>query len=138
VGALLAAGVASGQKGLPDAPEARHEAPRTFIALAALDLSMTLVDTMQTADALRKGYREENPLERPFTQLPKGAFVALTVADCAGVDYLAYRLKRSSGWERRIWWAPEVAHAAIAAAGIGWSETHERGADDPFRWHQRR
>ncbi len=101
---------------LPSPPAFRppDEAPTThrksWILLSAVEHSSAGFDAWSTRYALSNGRVEADPLMRPFAGSAGiyGAIQAIPI----GLDYVARRFQRSSGWTHRIWWAPQ----AIASA----------------------
>ncbi len=101
---------------LPSPPAFRppDEAPithrKSWIFLSAVEHSSAGFDAWSTRYALSNGRVEADPLMRPFASSDRiyGAIQAIPI----GLDYVARRFQRSSGWTHRIWWAPQ----AIASA----------------------
>lgn len=101
---------------MPPPPAFRppDEAPIThresWIFLSALEHSSAGFDAWSTRRALSSGRVEADPLMRPFAGSAAiyGAIQVIPI----GLDYVARRFQRSSGWTHRIWWAPQ----AIASA----------------------
>lgn len=60
---------------------------------------------------------EEDPVVKPFTNVPAPVFVAGGVAFETGVNWLAWRMGRSRRWHK-IWWLPQV--AAVGANAYGY------------------
>jgi hypothetical protein len=92
----------------PDEAPVTHR--RLWLVLSATEHGSATFDAWSTRNALSNGRSEADPLMRPFAGSPAiyGAIQVIPV----GLDYLARRLQRSSGWTRHIWWAPQSAAAA--------------------------
>jgi hypothetical protein len=92
----------------PDEPPVTHR--KTWILLSAVEHSSAGYDAWSTRYALSNGRVEADPLMRPFAGSAGlyGAIQAIPI----GLDYVAHRFQRSSGWTHHIWWAPQ----AIASA----------------------
>ncbi len=92
---------------LDEAPIAHR---KSWILLSAVEHSSAGFDAWSTRYALSNGRVEADPLMRPFASSDRiyGAIQAIPI----GLDYVARRFQRSSGWTHHIWWAPQ----AIASA----------------------
>ncbi|MFZ0639097.1 MAG: hypothetical protein WA020_16200 [Candidatus Acidiferrales bacterium] len=101
---------------LPPPPAFRppHETPvthrRWWIVLSATEHSSAAFDAWSTRYALSNGRIEADPIMRPYASSPAiyGAIQVIPI----GLDYVAHRFQRSSGWTRHIWWAPQSLAAA--------------------------
>ncbi|HEX2712509.1 MAG TPA: DUF5658 family protein, partial [Candidatus Acidoferrales bacterium] len=83
--------------GLAAVPHALNPSGFTIIvALGLVGLAAALLDMFSTAYILDRGGRELNPLARPFTRLPRGAYYATGIL---GVVFLALL-----GWYMRARW----------------------------------
>lgn len=80
---------------------------RVWFALTAAEHSAAAYDAWSTRYALSNGRVEADPLMRPFAG-SNAIYPAIQVIPI-GLDYLARRLQRSSGWARHIWWLPQSA-----------------------------
>lgn len=97
---------------LPPPPAFRppDEAPiihrKAWIFLSAVEHSSAGFDAWSTRYALTNGRVEADPLMRPFAGSAAiyGAIQVIPI----GLDYVARRFERSSGWTHRIWWAPQA------------------------------
>jgi hypothetical protein len=92
----------------PDEAPVTHR--RLWLVLSATEHSSAAFDAWSTRNALSNGRTEADPIMRPFAGSP-AIYGAMQVIPF-GLDYLARRLQRSSGWARHIWWAPQSAAAA--------------------------
>lgn len=107
---------------LPPPPAFRppDEAPithrKSWIFLSALEHSSAGFDAWSTRRALSNGRVEADPLMRPFAG--SAAIYGAVQVIPIGLDYVARRFQRSSGWTHRIWWAPQaIASATFLLSG---------------------
>jgi hypothetical protein len=86
-----------------DQPPVTHRA--LWLVLSAAEHGSATYDAWSTRRALETGRVEADPIMRPFAGSPAiyGAIQIIPI----GLDYLARRLQRSSGWARHVWWAPQ-------------------------------
>jgi hypothetical protein len=86
-----------------DQPPVTHRA--LWLVLSATEHGSATYDAWSTRRALETGRVEADPIMRPFAGSPAiyGTIQIIPI----GLDYLARRLQRSSGWTRHIWWAPQ-------------------------------
>lgn len=101
---------------LLDFEEAPVMHPKAWFLLSMAEHSSAAYDAWSTRRALNAGRVEADPVMRPFAGSPAiyGAIQIIPV----GLDYLARRLQRSSGWTRHIWWAPQsIATATYLFSG---------------------
>jgi hypothetical protein len=100
-------GFSSGRSFQPDRALRQHADWKAFVPLSAAVYTMGLLD--QTATIGHGDWRinEQDPLVKPFTQVPAPVFVAGGVAFETGVNWLAWRMGRSRRWHK-IWWLPQV------------------------------
>lgn len=80
---------------------------RLWLALSTAEHSAATYDAWSTRRALATGRIEADPLMRPFAG-SVALYPAIQLVPF-GLDYLAHRLQRSSGWTRHIWWVPQSA-----------------------------
>jgi hypothetical protein len=100
----------------------RHTNWKVFVPLSAAVYTMGLLD--QTATIGHRYWRinEEDPLVKPFTQVPAPVFVAGGVLFETGVNWLAWRMGRSRRWHQ-IGWLPQL--CAVGANAYGYDiSTH--------------
>lgn len=98
----------------PDEAPITHR--KSWILLSAVEHGSAGFDAWSTRYALSNGRVEADPLMRPFASSAAiyGAIQAIPI----GLDYIARRFQRSSGWTHRIWWAPQaVASATFLFSG---------------------
>lgn len=86
-----------------DEPPVTHRA--LWLVLSATEHGSATYDAWSTRRALESGRVEADPIMRPFAGSPAiyGAIQIIPI----GLDYLARRLQRSSGWTRHVWWVPQ-------------------------------
>lgn len=96
--------------------------PKAWFLLGMAEHSSATFDAWSTRRALDAGRVEADPLMRPFASSPAiyGAIQVIPI----GLDYLARRLERSSGWTRRIWWAPQSLAAATFLFSGSYNTAH--------------
>lgn len=80
---------------------------RLWLALSAAEHSAAGYDAWSTRYALSNGRVEADPLMRPFAG-SAAIYPAIQLIPF-GLDYLAHRMERSSGWRHRVWWLPQSA-----------------------------
>ena len=80
---------------------------RLWLFLSTAEHSAATYDAWSTRRALAAGRMEADPLMRPFAG-SAALYPAMQLVPF-GLDYLARRLQRSSGWAHRIWWVPQSA-----------------------------
>jgi hypothetical protein len=75
-------------------------------------------DAWSTRRAVAMGYKEGNPLLRPFAN--SNAIYVATQVSPAVMDYLGKRMMVSQhGWIRKMWWLPQVAGSGFSiGAGV--------------------
>jgi hypothetical protein len=96
--------------------------PKWWFLLGAAEHSSATFDAWSTRRALSAGRVEADPIMRPFAGSPAiyGAVQVIPV----GLDYLARRLQRSSGWTRHIWWAPQSIATATSLFSGSYNVAH--------------
>ncbi len=113
---------------LPPPPAFRppHETPvthrRWWILLSATEHSSAAFDAWSTRCALSNGRIEADPIMRPYagSSAIYGAIQVIPV----GLDYVANRLQRSSGWTRHVWWVPQSMAAATFLLSGSYNVAH--------------
>lgn len=92
----------------PDETPVTHR--KLWILLSVTEHGSAGFDAWSTRYALSNGRVEADPVMRPFAGSPAiyGAIQVIPI----GLDYVAHRFQRSSGWTRHIWWVPQSAAAA--------------------------
>lgn len=98
----------------PDETPVAHR--KLWILVSATEHSSAGFDAWSTRYALSNGRVEADPIMRPFAGSAAiyGAIQVIPI----GLDYVAHRLQRSSGWTRHIWWVPQsVASATFLVSG---------------------
>jgi hypothetical protein len=96
--------------------------PKWWFVLGAAEHSSATFDAWSTRRALSAGRVEADPIMRPFAGSPAiyGAVQVIPV----GLDYLARRLQRSSGWTRHFWWAPQSIATATSLFSGSYNVVH--------------
>jgi len=100
------------------APESVMRRPgRAWLALSLAGQAAALADAKTTLDlkhAHPLTFYEEDPLARPFVNLPPPAYVASVVGLTASVSAISWKLRRSEHpLLRRFWWAPQAVQIAF-------------------------
>jgi hypothetical protein len=99
----------------PETPPIARPSHAWFI-LALAEHSAAGFDAWSTRAAVAQGRVEADPLMRPFAH--SGAIYGAIQVLPLGLDYVAHRMQRSSGWSHRIWWVPQgLATAAFVFSG---------------------
>lgn len=110
----------------PPAFRPPDEAPVThrkwWILLSATEHGSAGFDAWSTRYALSNGRVEADPIMRPFASSAAiyGAIQAIPI----GLDYVAHRFQRSSGWTRHFWWAPQAVAAATFIGSGSYNVAH--------------
>jgi hypothetical protein len=122
--ATAGSGDAAGPSGNSGTGEQRRHARwKAFIPLSAAVFTMGLLDQTATVGHGQWRGNEQDPLVKPFTNLPTPLFLAGGVAFEGGVNWLAWKMGRSRRW-RKIWWLPQV--CAVGANAYGYHvSTHD-------------
>lgn len=115
---------------LPPPPAFRppNETPvmhrKWWIVLSATEHGSAGFDAWSTRYALSNGRVEADPIMRPFagSSTIYGAIQVIPM----GLDYVAHRFQRSSGWTRHIWWAPQSLAAATFLFSGSYNVAHTR------------
>jgi hypothetical protein len=106
----------------PDEVPVTHR--KWWIVLSTAEHSSAGFDAWSTRYALSNGRIEADPIMRPFAGSPAiyGAIQVIPI----GLDYVAHRFQRSSGWTRHIWWAPQSVAAATFLFSGSYNTAHTR------------
>lgn len=122
----LAASSIAGVHLPPPAFRPPDEAPiihkKSWILLSAVEHSSAGYDAWSTRYALSNGRVEADPLMRPFAG-SAGIYGAIQAIPF-GLDYVARRFQRSSGWTHHIWWAPQAIASATFLFSGSYNVTH--------------
>ncbi|HKV27315.1 MAG TPA: hypothetical protein VJN90_03440 [Candidatus Acidoferrales bacterium] len=87
-----------------------------WFALTAAEHGSATFDAWSTRRAISQGRAEADPIMRPFAH-SAAIYGAIQVVPF-GLDYVARRMQRSTGWTRHVWWVPQsVATAAYLFSG---------------------
>lgn len=98
-------------------------APRVFILTSAAVYSAALLDMHETI-SLRPNFVEHDPLARPFVRLPAPAYYAAGLVLATGVNWLSWKMARSSRWHD-VWWFPQM----CAFGGNLWGYTSTKARE---------
>lgn len=104
----------------PDQGPITHR--KSWIILSAVEHSAAGFDAWSTRYALSNGRVEADPLMRPFAG--SAAIYGSIQAIPIGLDYIAHRFQRSSGWTHRIWWAPQAIASATFLFSASYNVAH--------------
>lgn len=97
---------------------------RLWLVLSATEHGSAGFDAWSTRRAISQGRAEADPIMRPFAH-SSAIYGAIQVVPI-GLDYVARRMERSTGWARHVWWMPQsVATAAYLFSG-SYNVTHTR------------
>lgn len=89
---------------------------RLWFTLSVAEHSSAAFDAWSTRKAVSEGRAEADPMMRPFAH-SAAIYGAIQVVPF-GLDYVARRMHRSTGWTRHIWWVPQsVATATYLFSG---------------------
>jgi hypothetical protein len=106
-------------RGGESAPHVIRHPFRAWLALSIAGQAAALADAKTTLDLRHSHpltFRENDPLARPFVNLPVPPYVASSVGLSAGLSLLAWRLNRSeNSWLRHHWWLPQMAQTVVNA-----------------------
>lgn len=80
---------------------------KLWFVLTSAEHGAATYDAWSTRRAIDGGRVEADPVMRPFAG-SAAIYGAIQVVPF-GLDYLAHRLQRSSGWAHHIWWVPQSA-----------------------------
>ncbi len=95
-----------------------------WIVLSATEHGSAEYDAWSTRNALSNGRVEADPIMRPFAG-SSAIYSAIQVIPI-GLDYVAHRFQRSSGWTRHIWWAPQSLATATFLFSGSYNVAHTR------------
>ena len=117
--ALFLVGVANAQ-GLPEHTQPKKPSKKAEIILFTADTLLAVGDVSTTIIVLKQpGGYERNPLARPFTNLPRPAYVASSLAMITSLNYISHRMHHSQNkFLRKTWWVLPVAAAIGNAYGM--------------------
>jgi hypothetical protein len=107
----------------PEVPPVARPSHAWFV-LAMAEHSAAGFDAWSTRQAVEQGRYEADPLMRPFARSSAiyGAIQVLPI----GLDYIAHRMQRSSGWSRHFWWIPQSAATATFLFSGSYNALHTR------------
>src|SRR5579859_2419941 len=78
---------------------------RLWFTLSVAEHSSAAFDAWSTRRAISDGRAESDPMMRPFAH-SAAIYGAIQVVPF-GLDYVARRMERSTGWARHVWWVPQ-------------------------------
>jgi hypothetical protein len=96
---------------LPPAPPFRpavepvRQSSRVWFVLSAAQHGSAAFDAWSTRSAISQGRAEADPMMRPFAN-SAAIYGAIQVVPI-GLDYVARRMQRSTGWTHHVWWLPQ-------------------------------
>lgn len=97
---------------------------RSFFILMATEHSAAGFDAWSTRQAVSQGRIEADPLMRPFAH-SSAIYGAIQVFPL-GLDFVAHRMQRSSGWTRHVWWVPQSLATATFLFSGSYNFAHTR------------
>ncbi|HEV2489650.1 MAG TPA: hypothetical protein VGT03_07575 [Candidatus Acidoferrales bacterium] len=97
---------------------------RSFFILMATEHSAAGFDAWSTRQAVSQGRFEADPLMRPFAH--SGAIYGAIQVLPLGLDFVAHRMQRSSGWTRHVWWLPQSLATATYLFSGSYNFAHTR------------
>jgi hypothetical protein len=107
----------------PSIETVRRPSHAWFI-LTATEHSAAGFDAWSTRQAVSQGRVEADPLMRPFSH-SRAIYGAIQVVPL-GLDYVAHRMQRSSGWTRHVWWVPQSLATATFLFSGSYNFSHTR------------
>lgn len=97
---------------------------RLWFTLSVVEHSAAGFDAWSTRKAISEGRAEADPMMRPFAHSP-AIYGAIQVVPF-GLDYIANRMHRSTGWKRHVWWVPQSAATAAYLFSGSYNVIHTR------------
>lgn len=82
-----------------------RQSSRAWFVLSAAQHGSAAFDAWSTRSAISQGRAEADPVMRPFAN-SAAIYGAIQVVPI-GLDYVARRMQRSTGWTRHVWWLPQ-------------------------------
>lgn len=101
---------------LPEQPKPHK---RLWMGLTIMGQLAAGADVGSTITMLKAGGWEEDPLARPFTNLPKPGYALTSAALAGAVSILGARMQQSRRFHR-VWWVPQ----ALQIIGNSAAATH--------------
>jgi len=87
------------------AVEPVRQSSRVWFVLSAAQHGSAAFDAWSTRSAISQGRAEADPIMRPFAN-SAAIYGAIQVVPI-GLDYVARRMQRSTGWTHHVWWLPQ-------------------------------
>lgn len=97
---------------------------RLWFALSVAEHSAAGFDAWSTRKAISEGRAEADPMMRPFAH-SAAIYGAIQVVPF-GLDYIASRMHRSTGWTRHVWWVPQSVATATYLFSGSYNVSHTR------------
>lgn len=104
--------------------EPTERASRLWFTLSIAEHSAAGFDAWSTRKAISEGRAEADPIMRPFAH-SAAIYGAIQVLPF-GLDYVARRMHRSTGWTRHVWWVPQAAATATYLFSGSYNVIHTR------------
>lgn len=97
---------------------------RLWFTLSVAEHSAAGFDAWSTRKAISEGRGEADPMMRPFVH-SAAIYGAIQVVPF-GLDYIANRMHRSTGWTRHVWWVPQSVATATYLFSGSYNVIHTR------------
>lgn len=97
---------------------------RLWFTLSIAEHSSAAFDAWSTRRAVSEGRIEADPVMRPFAH-SAAIYGAIQVVPF-GLDYIANRMHRSTGWTRHVWWVPQSVATATYLFSGSYNVIHTR------------
>ena len=104
--------------------EPTERANRLWFTLSVAEHSSAAFDAWSTRRAISEGRAEADPMMRPFAH-SAAIYGAIQVVPF-GLDYVASRMHRSTGWTRHVWWVPQSVATATYLFSGSYNVIHTR------------
>ncbi|HXT74073.1 MAG TPA: hypothetical protein VN785_09500 [Candidatus Angelobacter sp.] len=97
---------------------------RLWFTLSVAEHSAAGFDAWSTRKAISEGRAEADPIMRPFAH--SAAIYGVIQVVPFGLDYVASRMHRSTGWTRHVWWVPQSVATATYLFSGSYNVIHTR------------
>jgi hypothetical protein len=104
--------------------EPTERTSRLWFTLSVAEHSSAAFDAWSTRKAISEGWAETDPMMRPFAH-SAAIYGAIQVVPF-GLDYIASRMHRSTGWTRHVWWVPQSVATATYLFSGSYNVIHTR------------
>ncbi|MGB7022617.1 MAG: hypothetical protein WBD73_02365, partial [Candidatus Acidiferrales bacterium] len=104
--------------------EPTERTSRLWFTLSVAEHSAAGFDAWSTRKAISEGRAEADPMMRPFAN-SAAIYGAIQVVPF-GLDYVARRMHRSTGWTRHVWWVPQSVATATYLFSGSYNVIHTR------------